>query len=515
MADKEKKKTATEEKPVTKTSTGKTRPRPRRRVARRAETPPTRRLSVLFVTPECAPFATSGGLGEVAGSLPAALNRSRKTRMDCRVILPLYGKISDEFREKMKFLGEGRVPVAWKNQYIGLFELKKDGTVYYFIDNEYYFKRDGLYGYYDDCERFAYFSRAVFTAMEIADFHPNIIHANDWQSALVPIYQNSLVRKAFTRTVFTIHNIEYQGHYGKDVLESCLGLPEDQEYIVDFRGDVNLMKGAIESCNVLSTVSPTYAQELKDPVFSFGLDEIIRRNEHKLTGILNGIDVRTYDPARDPLIAANYSEKDLSGKAACKRALQEELRLPTRDVPMITLISRLVPAKGMDLIMHTLDGVLRNNDVQFVMLGTGNGEYENYFRSLQYNYPDKVCSMIEFDTAKSHRVYAAGDILLMPSRCEPCGLSQMIGCRYGDIPVVRETGGLKDSIKDCTLGDGNGFTFADYGAESFYHAVMNAVSRCGDKDKWEPLVRHDLSMDFSWRKAAGQYIQMYESMMEQ
>lgn len=472
-------------------------------------------MKVLFVTPECTPFASSGGLGEVAGSLPEALNNRTGEEIDCRVMMPLYGKVKPEVREQMTFLGKSQVPVAWRTQYVGVYELVKNGTTYYFIDNEYYFKRDALYGYYDDCERYAFFCRAVFEALRITGFSPDILHANDWQSALVPIYQNSLIRREFTKTVFTIHNIEYQGNYDRSVLETCLNLPKDQEHIVDFHGNVNLMKGAMESCNMLTTVSRSYVQELKDPAFSFGMDEMIRRNEYKMMGILNGINVESYNPAEDPLIAANYDQNHPAGKKRCKEALQKELGLPVKDVPMITLISRLVPAKGMDLVLYAMDGILRDHDVQFVMLGTGNSEYENYFRSLQSQYPEKVRAMIEFDIAKSHRVYAGGDILLMPSKCEPCGLSQMIGCRYGDVPVVRETGGLKDSIQDCTLGEGNGFSFADYGAESFYNTVMNAVNRYQNKEQWEALVKHDLALDFSWGKAAEEYIQMYRKVMEQ
>lgn len=465
---------------------------------------------ILYVTPEAVPFASSGGLGEVAGSLPRALHALRgDVRYDCRVMMPLYGKIPESVRRNMKFLGTRQVPVAWRSQYMGLFELKQNGVTFYFIDNEYYFRRDGLYGYYDDGERFAYFSAAVFEALELLSFQPDIIHANDWQTALVPVYQNSVYRRAFTKTVFTIHNIEYQGHYGREALNDILNLPADQQHLVEFHGDVNLMKGAIETSHRFTTVSPTYAEELKSPAFAFGLDEIIRRNSHKLTGILNGIDTRTYNPERDPLIPAHYSAGDLSGKQTCKTALQHMLHLPERDVPLVTLISRLVPTKGIDLIVSVMDELLSRQEIQFVMLGTGNGEYEQYFRQLQQRHPDQVISMIEFDTKKSHQLYAAGDILLMPSRSEPCGLSQMIGCRYGNVPVVRETGGLKDSITDCTLGDGNGFLFRDYNTDGFYHAVMNAIRRWHDRENWSSLVRHDLKENFSWNRSAHQYADMY------
>ncbi|MGI6721595.1 MAG: glycogen synthase [Anaerovoracaceae bacterium] len=471
------------------------------------------KLNILFVTPEVVPFASSGGLGEVSGSLPKALNASREANIDCRVIMPLYGSISEENRRRMKFLGTRTVPLTWRQQYMGLFKLVQDGVTYYFVDNEYYFKREGLYGYYDDCERFAYFSKAIFYAIELMeDFVPNIIHANDWQTALVPIYQNSVFRRRFTKTVFTVHNIEYQGHYGREVLKEVIGLPQSENYVVDFGDDINLMKGGIESANIFSTVSPTYAEELKYPGNAFGLDKIVRRNSHKLRGILNGIDTEAYDPSSDKYIAANYSAADLSGKAACKKALQRMTGLPVKDVPVLTLISRLVPAKGIDLIVQTLEGILENKDVQFVMLGTGYENYEDYFNWLQSHHSDQACCMIKFDMETSHQIYAGGDILLMPSRSEPCGLAQMIGCRYGNIPLVRETGGLADSIKDCTTGDGNGFTFANYSPGDFYNATCNAIDKFNDKDSWNALMKHDMELDFSWKTSAEEYIKMYESM---
>lgn len=464
-----------------------------------------RSYSILYVTPETMPFASSGGLGEVAGSLPKTLNKNKNAEIDCRVIMPLYSGISNEYREKMEFIGSCQLPPLLHEQYVGIYQLRKDETIYYFIDNEYYFKRDSLYGFFDDFERFSYFSRAVFAAMDMVDFHPDIIHCNDWQTALVSIYQNSLMRKNYTKTVFTIHNIEYQGNFDMDSYDSCIFMGREDSYIIEYRDRINLMKGGIESCNICNTVSPSYAKELNHPAHSFGLEEIINRNQWKIKGILNGIDVSVYNPETDNFISHNYSSKDLTGKGKCKIALQKELGLPVRDVPMITLVSRLVPAKGMDLIVHSMENIIRENDVQFVMLGTGFFEYENFFISLNNNYPEKVRSMLEFSVEKSHKIYAGGDILLMPSRSEPCGLSQMIGCRYGDIPVVRETGGLKDSIKDCTLGEGNGFTFAEYGTEGFTIAVLNSLNTYKDKVHWEKLVTHDIGLDFSWKKASEEY----------
>lgn len=463
-------------------------------------------VRVLFVTPECVPFASSGGLGEVAGSLPKQL--AGRDDIDCRVIMPLYDSIGWQWRSQMKYLGNKFIPVAWRSKYMGVFSLEKDGVTYYFIDNEEYFKRGGLYGYFDDCERYTFFSRAVFEALPIIGFDPQIIHANDWQSALVPVYQDTIYHRNL-RTIFSIHNVEYQGRYGTDVIRDVLGLPEGSEHLVEYMGDANLMKGAIETANLVSTVSPTYAQELKDPFFSFGLDPIIRRNEGKLRGILNGIDTQVYNPAIDPIIPAAYNAQNLSGKRACKKQLQEDFSLPVKDVPLITLISRLVPAKGIDLITRMMDDILWNSEAQFVLLGTGEHGYEEWFRGLQHRHPDQVRTLIQFDRDLSHKLYAAGDILLMPSRSEPCGLSQMIGCLYGDIPVVRRTGGLNDSIKDCTLGDGSGFVFDDFNADHFRSAVQNAIDRWYDRENWQKLVAHDLDLDFSWRRSAQAYRDLY------
>jgi starch synthase len=466
-------------------------------------------LKVLFATPECSPFVHTGGLGEVAGSLPAAVNRKSGGAIDCRVILPLYASVSQEYRDQMKFLGASEVHLAWRSQYMGVFELKKDGTTYYFIDNEYYFKRDGLYGYYDDGERFAFFSKAVLDSIGITGFEPDIIHANDWQTALVPVYQNSEYRRPFMKTVFTVHNIEYQGYYPHEFLEDVIGLPEGEGYVVEFEDGVNLMKGGIESCNTFTTVSPSYAGELCSPVYAHGLDGIVSRNRWKLRGILNGIDTEKYDPAHDKFIAATYTADDLTGKEKCRASLQESLALPVREVPVITLISRLVPAKGLDLVRAVIDGVLGSEDVQFILLGTGYPEYEEFFRGVEWRHRDKARCLIEFSSEISHRIYAGGDILLVPSLSEPCGLTQMIGCRYGDVPLVRNTGGLRDSITDCTLGDGSGFVFDSFDPDSFYHTLMNAIVRFHDRENWTNLVRHDMGLDFGWERSAGEYIEMY------
>ena len=465
-------------------------------------------IKVLFCSPESVPFCGTGGLGDVAGSLPKALNRKRS--IECCVILPLHKGVSQEFRNKMEFLGYKDIPVSWRWKYMGVFRLRYQGVTYFFIDNEEYFGRDALYGYFDDCERYTFFSRAVFESMEFTGFQPDIIHANDWQTAMVPILQDTIYKLQYTTTIFTIHNVEYQGRYGAQVFNDVLGLPADAWHLVEFEDDVNLMKGAIETANLVSTVSPTYALQLEDPFFAHGMENIIRKNAGKMVGILNGIDVKLYDPAKDPEIAANYDAKDTSGKLACKRALQKELGLPESDAPMLTMISRLVTHKGLDLVTSTIDGILDKYDCQLVLLGTGDAGYENFFRGLQDRHPFNVRSLITFDRALSHRIYAAGDILLMPSKSEPCGLTQMIGCRYGNAPLVRATGGLNDSIKDCTLGDGNGFVFDNYDSGSFYHCLAGAIERYGDKENWEKLIQHDLKMDFSWSTASKTYVELYQ-----
>ena len=467
------------------------------------------KTKVLFASPEVMPFGGTGGLGEVAGSLPREVNRLKGSKVECRVIMPLYGSVKEEFRNKMKFLGNIDIPVAWRSQYMGVFELKKDGVVYYFIDNEYYFRRDGLYGFYDDCERFSFFSRAVIESSAITGFEPDIIHANDWQTALSVVFAKALYPERGIKTVFTIHNVEYQGRYGTGTLNECIGLDPKDNYLLLKDGDVNLMKGAIECSSRFTTVSPTYAKELTYPVSAFGLDGVIRDNEYKMFGILNGIDTVAYDPQNDKAIAGKYSSEDLRGKKKCKRDLQKSLGLPESDAPLLTMITRLVAPKGVDIIASMMDELLYNNDVQFVMLGTGDAKYEDYFRQLQERHPDKVRSLIEFNTATAHRIYAGGDIFIMPSRSEACGLAQMIACRYGNVPVVRLTGGLADSIHEWNGEKGNGFTFYDFNGTELAFALGRALDLYSHKIKWRTLVRHILDEDFSWAKAAEIYHRLY------
>ena len=472
-------------------------------------------MKVLYATSEAKPFAASGGLADVAGSLPKAL---RVRLVGCRVVLPLYESVPQELRETMTFLTSFSVPVAWRRQYCGVFEAKHNGVIYYLLDNQYYFKRAGLYGHYDDAERFAFFARAVIEMIRYIDFKPDIIHANDWQSALIPVYYSLFYagQEGYEdiKTVFTIHNIQYQGKYGMEILEDVFGIPQSARPIVEQDGCVNLMKGAIETADRVTTVSPTYAGEILDPWYSHGLDPILRLREWKLSGILNGIDTDEYNPETDPQIYRHFSAEDPSGKAENKRALQERLDLPqTAELPLIGMVSRLVTPKGLDLVKYVIDELL-GDSLQMVILGSGDWVYENFFREVQGRFPDKFRYCAGFVPELAQKIYAASDIFLMPSKSEPCGLSQMVACRYGAVPVVRETGGLKDSIQDCGDGFGNGFTFKTYNANDMLYAVRRALGAYANKNDWPILVERALRSDFSWGRSANEYMKLYRELLK-
>ncbi|MBQ8753222.1 MAG: glycogen synthase GlgA [Clostridia bacterium] len=472
-------------------------------------------MKVLFASSEALPFAASGGLADVAGSLPAAL---RNRLIGCRVVLPLYESVPQELRDKMTFLGSLSVPVSWRRQYCGVFEAKHNGVIYYLLDNQYYFKRAGLYGHYDDAERFAFFARAVLEMIELIGFKPDVIHANDWQAALIPVYYSLFYtdRPGYEgiKTVYTIHNIQYQGKYGMEILGDVFGLPDSARNLVEHDGCINLMKGGIEAAHRVTTVSPSYARELEDPWFSHGLDSIIRARSWKMSGILNGIDTIGYDPATDPQVFKNYSAADFAPKAENKRALQERLNLPQRpDVPLIGMVTRLVSHKGLDLVKHIFDGLMQM-DVQVVVLGSGEWVFENYFREAQSRYPGKFCYCAGFVPELARKIYAGSDIFLMPSKSEPCGLSQMVACRYGSVPIVRETGGLRDSITDCGDGAGNGFTFKTYNADDMFYAIRRALDAYADKEQWPVLVKRAMECDFSWGRSANEYIRLYRSLIK-
>ena len=472
-------------------------------------------MKVLYVASEALPFAASGGLADVAGSLPQAL---RRRKVAARVVMPLYGTISEEMRASMKFITSIMVPVSWRRQYCGIFEAKAGGVIYYLIDNEYYFKRKTLYGHYDDGERFAFFSRAVLEILPYIDFKPDIIHCNDWQSALVPVYYTTIYghREGYTgiKTVFTIHNIQYQGRYGNDILGDVFGLGEETTPLLQFGDCINLMKGGIECANKVTTVSNTYAGEILDPWFSHGLDPILKERSYKLSGILNGIDTINYDPETDKDIFENYSAKEPAGKKINKSCLQELFGLPVReDVPVMGIVTRLVAHKGLDLIKRVMWDLLATTDMQLVVLGSGDWEYEAFFKELASAFPEKVGLRLGFVPDLARKFYAGSDLFLMPSKSEPCGLSQMVALRYGSIPIVRETGGLKDTITDSGDGKGNGFTFKSYDAYDMLDAIRRALGAYNDKDYWQKLVLRALKCDNSWGRSAKEYIKLYESIL--
>lgn len=464
---------------------------------------------ILYVASEAAPFMATGGLADVIGSLPKAL--AADPAYDVRVVMPLYSGMKPEQRRKLSFLGNIFTPLAWRNQYCGIFTCEEEGVTFYFIDNEYYFKRNGCYGYYDDGERFAFFSRSVLEILPFIRFYPDVLHCHDWQSALAAIYLKTLyadrAEYRAIKAIFTIHNIEYQGKYSLDILGDLFGLPNEARALIEFDGCINLMKGAIECSERFSTVSPTYAQEIKTATYAHGLQEIIRRNEGKLTGILNGIDVNSYNCERDGALFANYSAEDFSGKRICKRELQKMLGLPNRDVPMIAMITRLVSHKGIELVKSVIEDVL-HEDVQFVLLGTGDSAYENYFRDLGRRYEGKVSANIAFNGDLSRKIYSGADIFLMPSISEPCGLSQMIASRYATVPVVRETGGLFDSIKPYGAG-GNGFTFASRNPYDMLYVIHEAIDLYKKPDEWKALMKKAVLTDFSWQHSAEEYKRLY------
>ena len=467
-------------------------------------------MKVLFAASEAYPFAMSGGLADVAGALPKAL---RSRFVGCRVVIPLYGTVSEEMRSKMKFITHITVPVAWRRQYCGIFEAHVDGVIYYLLDNQYYFKRDTLYGHYVDAERFAFFSRAVLEILPYIDFIPDVIHCNDWQTAMVPVYKDRYYHDGIyqnIKTVFTIHNIQYQGKYGYELMSDVLGLSDDSAHIVEYENCVNLMKGGIECADRVTTVSRTYAEEILTPWFSHGLDEILKLRQFKLSGIVNGIDVDVYNPETDPLIYEGFSAENLAGKAKNKAELQKEMGLPQKaDVPVIGIVSRLVGHKGFDLVKAVFEDILKA-DVQFAILGSGEWEFETFFYDMKEKYPDKVGLRLGFVPQLAHRIYAGADIFLMPSKSEPCGLAQMVALRYGTIPIVRETGGLKDTIQDSGDGEGNGFTFATYNAHDMLEAVWRALAGYADADGWNTLVLRAMNCDNSWKRSAGEYLKIYK-----
>ena len=472
-------------------------------------------MKILYCASEANPFAGSGGLADVAGSLPHTICRKGH---DCRIVMPLYGTIPYELKCQMNFITNFTVPVAWRHQYCGLFWARWNDCTYYFIDNEYYFKRDKLYGFYDDAERYAFFSRAILEMLPYIDFHPDLIHTNDWQTALVPVYYYLFYSKNpwyyNIKSLFTIHNIQYQGKYGWEVNTECVGIPPTETKILEMDGKLNMMKGAIFCSTRVNTVSPTYALEIKDPWYSHGLHHALNANHYKLCGILNGIDQASYDPATDYQLYCNYTKEDMSGKGECKRRLQERLGLEQNwSIPIVAMVTRMVAHKGLDLVRGGLPDLLNNNNMQFVILGSGDEEYENFFRDMQWFYPGRVVTCHGFVPELARKIYSGADIFLMPSKQEPCGLSQMIALRYGTIPVVREVGGLKDSVFDSADNYGNGFTFRNYDIADMCNAVKRALAGICDNEGWHQLMWRAMMSDNSWERSAQDYINVYEDTM--
>lgn len=471
-------------------------------------------MKILYATSEALPFIASGGLADVAGSLPAALNRAGE---DCRVVLPLYQGIKEELRQSLEYICNFTVDVSWRKQYCGVFKGEAGGVTYYFIDNEYYFKRASLYGYFDDAERFAFFSRAVLELISHVGFKPDILHCNDWQTALVSVYYNLYYSHwagfENIRTVFTIHNIAYQGKYGYEILEDLLGIAYHDSAVLQYGDCINFMKGAIISSWKVTTVSPTYAEEIMDPWFSHGLDKLLAENRYKLCGILNGIDVDRYNSETDKNLAKNFTVDTIEDKLYNKKEILDIFDLPYYEgAPVIGVVTRLVAHKGLDLIQYVFDDIIRMG-CQVVVLGSGDKDYEDFFWYMRGKYPDKVGVMIGFYPDIASKIYGGADLFLMPSKSEPCGLAQMISLRYGTIPIVRETGGLKDSIHDMGGENGNGFTFKTYNAHDMLGAISRAQALFQNKEEWNKAMRHAMQCDNSWDHSSRQYLALYNEIL--
>lgn len=478
----------------------------------------SKKMQIVFASAECAPFVKTGGLGDVAGSLPAALVRAGA---EVIVMVPKYATIKDEYKAQMEHFSDFYVSLGWRNEYCGLEKLEHDGVTYMFIDNERYFARDYPYGFFDDGERFAFFSKAITESLQHlpAGFECDILHCNDWQTALAPVFLREFYQGLplydRVKTVFSIHNVAFQGQFSDTVMEDILGVAHIPAAASQLRCDacsINYMLGALRYADAITTVSPTYAAEIQTPEFGEGLDGVLRERSYALQGILNGIDVAGFDPATDKRIAANYTVEDRSGKAVCKAKLQEELGLEVRDDrPLMVMVTRLTRQKGMDLVMYALDRILAGG-VQVAVLGTGDRDYEDGLRYFQAKYPGTMAARIEFDPALSQRMYAAADMFLMPSKFEPCGLSQIIAMRYGTLPIVRETGGLKDTVIPYNefTGEGTGFSFSNFNGDEMGDAVFRAARLFWDnRDAWNQLVTQAMSQDFSWTRSADKYLDLY------
>lgn len=476
-------------------------------------------MKVLFAASEAHPFIKTGGLGDVMGALPKSLV---KLGVDVGVVIPKYKNIKDELKQKLQFVKWFTVPVGWRNQYCGIFQYEYKGVIYYFIDNEYYFNREGLYGYFDDGERFAFFNRAVLEFIKQIDWQPDLINCNDWQTGMIPVLLNLEYKRdkfySKIKTIFSIHNLLFKGSFSPKVLPELFGY----DYMplangsVELDGSVSFLKGGLNYCDQITTVSNTYAEEIKTPQYGEGLDGFLRSKSYYLMGIVNGIDYEEFNPQDDKFIFKNFNINSIDNKVENKLALQIELGLPQKqDTPMIGLISRLTHQKGCDLIVNMIDRLLQR-DIQLVILGTGDYWYEETFKNLQNRYPDKVSANIKFDNTLAHKIYAATDIFLMPSLFEPCGLGQLIALRYGSIPIVRETGGLKDTISPYNQynGVGNGFGFRNFNSNELMQIIEYALTIYNDKNAWNNIIRQAMNSDNSWEKSAMQYKLLYEGVVK-
>ncbi len=476
-------------------------------------------LKVLYVASEAVPFVKTGGLADVAGSLPKEL---KKNGVDVRVVIPKYSGIKEEYRNAMKHVGDGEIEVAWRKKYLGIDRYDLNGLPFYFIDNQEYFYREGYYGYPDDVERFTFFCKAVLAMLPKIDFWPDVIHMNDWQTGLISVYLKLNYKDddkyKNIKTIYTIHNLKYQGRFWKGYLPDVLGL--DWKYFnngdLEYFDDINFMKGAIVYSDKVTTVSRTYAKEIQDPYFGEGLEGMLQKRKDDLSGIVNGLDYDDYDPQTDKYIPFKYNEENaIEAKGNNKEALQKKLGLPVdRSIPMLAMVTRLVEAKGIDLVTRIMDELLEYEDVQFVLLGTGDRRYEDWFKGLVWRYPKKVSANIYFNNELAHQIYAASDIFLMPSQYEPCGIGQLIALRYGSIPVVRATGGLKDTVEAYNnyTNSGNGFSFNNYNAHELLYSTKRAIDSVNDFGKREKIIKNAMTADYSWDESAKQYKELYSSL---
>ncbi len=476
-------------------------------------------LKVLYVASEAVPFVKTGGLADVAGSLPKEL---KKNGVDVRVVIPKYSGIKEEYRNNMKHVGDGEINVAWRKKYLGIDEYDYQNVPFYFIDNQEYFYRDGYYGYPDDVERFTFFCKAVLEMLPKIDFWPDIIHMNDWQTGLISVYLKleriNDERYSKIKTIYTIHNLKYQGRFWKGYMSDVLGL--DWKYFnngdLEYFDDINFMKGAIVYSDKVTTVSRTYAKEIQDPYFGEGLEGMLQKRDADLSGIVNGLDYDDYDPETDKYIPFKYNVKNaIANKGSNKEALQAKLGLPvSRNIPMIGMVTRLVEAKGLDLVTRIMDELLEYEDVQFVLLGTGDRKYEDWFKGLVWRYPKKVSANIYFNNELAHQIYAASDMFLMPSQYEPCGIGQLIALRYGSVPIVRSTGGLKDTVEayNAYTNTGNGFIFNNYNAHEVLFSIKRAIDVVTDYNKHGRIIENAMTADYSWSESAKQYKELYSSL---